>query len=273
MTPLLGTKTLSAPVGDKSGGDRRAARSLLSRALWRGMGRLWRGMGGRRPPHRQQACMIFTNHETRNTQHFSPALRRLQGEQPQACPTGFHETRDTKHESRLFFRRITNLCRVITGFCLPNTVFFESLRFFCPTIPHNSSEFVGIRRIPTEPLSARSPRRQHGLLGFHQPRDTQHGFPLPSGDSNESNRKPDQRVFTKHETRNTNHGFFSKHSFFSNHVFPTRDFPRFPTISHHFPAFPGPPTPLCCSRSASRRAPSSAVPAAVRARSSAAKTQ
>ena len=95
MTPLLGTKTPSAPVGAKSGGDRRAARSLLSCALWR-------GMGGVRPPH-----------------------------------------------------------------------------------------------------------RQHGLLGFHQPRDTQHGFPLPSGDSNESNRKPDQRVFTKHETRNTNHGFYA----------------------------------------------------------------
>ena len=46
MTPLWATKHSSAPVGDKSGGDRRAARSLLSCALWRGMGRLWRGMGG-----------------------------------------------------------------------------------------------------------------------------------------------------------------------------------------------------------------------------------
>ena len=94
MTPLLGTKTPSALVGDKSGGDRRAARSLLSCALWSGIARLWRGMGGRRPP-----------------------------------------------------------------------------------------------------------RRQHGLLGFHQPRDTQHGFPLPAGDSKESNLKPDQRVFTRHERR------------------------------------------------------------------------
>ena len=94
MTPLWGTKHSSALVGGKSGGDRRAARSLLSCALWRGMARLWRGMGGRRPP-----------------------------------------------------------------------------------------------------------RRQHGLLGFHQPRDTQHGFPLPSGDSKASNPKPEQRVFTKHERR------------------------------------------------------------------------
>ena len=94
MTPLWGTKIPSAPVGDASGGDGRTARSPLSCALWRGMGRLWRGMGGRRPP-----------------------------------------------------------------------------------------------------------RRQHGLLGIHQPRDTQHGFPLSSGDFKESNRKPGQQVFTKHERR------------------------------------------------------------------------
>ena len=40
-----------------------------------------------------------TNHES----GFPFPLRRLQGEQPQARPTGFHETRDTKHESLLFF--------------------------------------------------------------------------------------------------------------------------------------------------------------------------
>ena len=85
MTPLLGTKTPSALVGAKSGGDTRAARSLLSCALWRGMGRLWCGMGGGRPPHRQHglSCspavryffwsepgpptMVFTKHETRIT--------------------------------------------------------------------------------------------------------------------------------------------------------------------------------------------------------------
>ena len=142
MTPLLGTKTPSALVGAKSDGERRAARSLLSCALWSGMGRLWRGMGGRRPP-----------------------------------------------------------------------------------------------------------RRQHGLLGFHQPRDTQHGFPLPSGDSKESNPKPDQRVSTNHESRDTNHGFYGFHEsrdtkhesrlFFESRL----PYPRFPTISHHFPAFPGPPPP------------------------------
>ncbi len=134
MTLLLGTKTSSAPVGAKSGGDTRAARSLLSCALWSGMARLWRGMGGRRPP-----------------------------------------------------------------------------------------------------------RRQHGLLGFHQPRDTQHVFPLPSGDFMESNLKPDQRVF--HESQDTNHGFFSNH-----------DFPRFPTISRHFPA-PPPPSAVLARLPGARRQP------------------
>ena len=75
MTPLLGTESPSAPVGAKSGGDRRAARSLLSCALWSGMGRLWRGMGGMvRPeplsahhPHQQQGLSGF--HETRDPNH------------------------------------------------------------------------------------------------------------------------------------------------------------------------------------------------------------
>ena len=64
---------------------------------------------------------------------FSPALRRLQREQPQARPTGFHETRDTKHESRLFFESR-----------LPYTRF--------PTISHHFPPFPGISRPPHPPL-------------------------------------------------------------------------------------------------------------------------
>ena len=88
MTPLWGTKHSSALVGAKSDGDRRAARSLLSCALWRGMGRLWRGMGGMgRPeplathhPHQQQRHSGF--HETRDTAFMAavPAVKsRLPG--------------------------------------------------------------------------------------------------------------------------------------------------------------------------------------------------
>ena len=57
------------------------------------------------------------------------------------------------------------------------------------------------------------------------------------------------RVFTKHETRDTNHGFFS------NHSFPAHDFPPFPAISRHFPAFPGPPPPPSADQVFTRRPP------------------
>ena len=55
--------------------------SLLSCALWSGMGRLWRGMGGMGRPEPLSA------HRPHRQQDLS----------------GFHETRDTRHESRLFF--------------------------------------------------------------------------------------------------------------------------------------------------------------------------
>ena len=110
MTPLLGTKTSSTPVGAKSGGDGRAARSLLSCALWRGMGRLWRGMGGMgRPeplsahrPHQQHDHSGF--HETRDPR---PGCCQARGVSQREF-RGFHETRNTRHETRLLcFSRIT----------------------------------------------------------------------------------------------------------------------------------------------------------------------
>ena len=101
MTPLLGTKTPSAPVGDKSDGERRAARSLLPCALWRGMGRLWRGMGGTgRPeplsehhPHKQHDLSGF--HETRDTRPGYCQARAQAGANSEVFTK--HESRDTKH--------------------------------------------------------------------------------------------------------------------------------------------------------------------------------
>ncbi len=125
MTPLLGTKNPSAPVGDKSGGDTRAARSLLSCALWRGMGRLWRGMGGMgRPeplsahrPHQQQGLSGF--HETRDPR---PGYCQAHGKCQREF-RGFHETRITRHESRplCFSRDTKHETRLLSpsGRCFP----------------------------------------------------------------------------------------------------------------------------------------------------------
>ena len=207
MTPLLGTKTQSAPVGAKSGGDRRAARSLLSCALWRGMGRLWRGMGGMGCPEPLSA------HRPHRQQRLS----------------GFHETRDTRHESRLFFESQ-----------LPCPRF--------PTISHDFPAFPGISRPPPtplrrssvhapsaflgqphgtaaparsllscalwrsmgrlwrgmggmgrpEPLSAHRPHQQQDLSGFHETRDPRPGYCQARGKC--------QREFPGfHETRDTKH--------------------------------------------------------------------
>ena len=208
MTPLLGAKTPSAPVGDKSGGDRRAARSLLSCALWRGMGRLWRGMGGMgRPeplpahrPHQQQGLSGF--HETRITNHAtrcSSSLRRLQAEQSQARPTGF--SRNTKHESR------------ITEFLSPGHGF--------PV--HDCSPLFGIvhqkiLRLSQYPLSVltgngackvftnhETEDKNHGLYAFHETRNTALPVHWPSDISSGANQasQPWFSRNTRHETRIT----------------------------------------------------------------------
>ena len=68
MTPLWGTKHSSALVGDKSGGDRKAARSLLSCALsrcgaaWGGYGAAWAATV---PRAGNTAGWVFTSHESR----------------------------------------------------------------------------------------------------------------------------------------------------------------------------------------------------------------
>ena len=165
MTPLLAAKTRSAPAGDKSGGDTRAARSLLSCALWHGAAMARHGRHGAASAHRRhgpfapsrvvrapsaitaffrnRAFLVFesrnTKHETRITafvvarhgaamarhgrppspapQHGLLGFRRQRITQPVFLLSsgdskksnskpglqGFHESRITRHESRLFF--------------------------------------------------------------------------------------------------------------------------------------------------------------------------
>ncbi len=131
-----------------------------------------------------------TNHAT----CFSPVLRRLQGEQPQARPTGF--SRNTNHETR-------------------NTAFMLLSLLSCALRR-------GIGRLWCGMGGRRPPRRQHGLLAFHQHESRNMFFPCPPATPRRAAPSPAYGVFTKHESRDTNHGFYA----------------FLPTISHNFPRFP-----------------------------------
>ena len=112
-------RPFGSPWERKVASRKTAARSLLPCALRSGMGRLWRGMGGMgRPepqsahhPHRQHAHSGF--HETRDPKHETrllPGARRGVPSGPARIP---RFSRNTKHETRnTAFFRITAFCRV-----------------------------------------------------------------------------------------------------------------------------------------------------------------
>ena len=195
---------------------------LLSCKLWSGMGRLWRGMGGHRPPHRQNGLYGF--HETRLFRPFPLTSRQtFLLERPRSPDHAFHESRDTKHESRLFpFSR-----------CFPASCGAAMARHGRPPSPAPATKPVWFSR-----------NTAFSVFPVHR----------PSGISSGANQAPDQAF---HESRDTKH----ESRLFSESQLP---YPRFPSISRHFPPFPGPPTPLRRSRSASPRAPSAAAPASDR---------
>ena len=79
------------------------------------------------------------------------------------------------------------------------------------------------------PWFSRITRHESRITAFHR-------VLRPSG-GEKCRLGPPTMVFAKHETRDTNHGL---HAFHESQL----PYPRFPTISHDFPVFPGPPTPL-----------------------------
>ena len=252
MTPLWGTKTPSAPVGpSRVGTEEPPGRCFpaLCGAAWGGYGAAWAAAV---PRTGNAAFMVL--HGTRVTKHGFP---RPCGDSRESNPKPdqrvFHETRDTKHESRLL--------RFPTHDFPPFPTI--SRHFPAPPTPlrrssvHAPSAFLGqppglprraalpghcfparcgaaMERLWRGMGGGRPPHRQHGLscspavryffwsepglptmvFTKHETRNTafmlftNHEsrnmvFPCPSGDSKESNAKPDQRVF--HETRNTRH--------------------------------------------------------------------
>ena len=204
MTPLLGTKTSSALVGAKSGGDGRTARSPLSCALWSGMG----GYGA------AWAAALPRAGNTAFPVHRSSDISSGANQAPQPW-----FSRNTSHETR------------ITAFMLFMNHSFPTHDFPpFPTISRHFPAFPGISRPPPPPPSADqvSTRRPPFLV-------SRPGLPPPPGRCfparcgaawggygaawaawgapslcprtvRTGNRTI--RVFTKHETRNTNYGLF-----------------------------------------------------------------
>ena len=170
----------------------------------RGMGRLWCGMGGRRPPRRQHGLLGF--HQPRITQHGFPlpsAAPRRATPSPACGVFTKHETRNTNHGRYAFLPTISH------DFPAPPTPLGKGPRAVRSLL--SCALWRGIGRLWRGMGGRRPPRRQHGMLGFHQPRDTQHVFPLPSAAPRRAAPSPAYGVFTKHETRDTNHGFHAFH--------------------------------------------------------------
>ena len=192
-------------------------------AAWGGDGAEWAAAV---PPHRQRGLYGF--HESRLFRPFPLTGRQtFLLERTRPPNQAFHESRDTNHESRLlrFSRCFPASCGAAWG---------GDGAAWAATVP---------------------PHRQQGLYGFHESRLLR-PFPFTGRQTFllERTRPPNQAF---HESRDTKH---ESRLFFESQL----PYPRFPTISRHFPPFPGPPTPLRRSRSASRCAPSAAAPAANR---------
>ena len=264
MTPLLATKTPSEPAGDKSGGERRAARSLLSCALWRGMGRLWRGMGGMgRPeplsahrPHQQQGLSGF--HETRDTNHgLFRVLRPSGGEK---CRLSASVGRSAGFKGGCTKRCVNEWKGVYLYPERKITTFSEPRLGSRPGISHNIPQCVGKIRISPCRQSSASAHAARSLLscalwrgmgrlwrgmGGRRPplrntacwvfagHESRNMFcSCPPATPRRATPSPSYRVFTNHESRDTNHGFF-----FESRLVIRLD--ALPTSAHHCPLLPG----------------------------------
>ena len=162
MTPLLGTKTLSAPVGDKSGGDTRAARSLLSCALWRGMGGYGAAWAAAVPRTGNRAFRVFTKHETRNTAFFRitafTAVRFSVGARGVASPET--AVRITAPAGKSLFS--SSPLFTIVRHCSPKNIVLRQ----CPRAARSllsCALWRGMGRLWRGMGGRRRPHRQHGL--------------------------------------------------------------------------------------------------------------
>ncbi len=168
MTPLLGTKTQSAPVGDAPRGDTRAVRATAAKVFHE----------SRNTRHESRLFRFFPKHETRNTNHGLCGRCVRRGCARDAQPETPARTAAHAAWSLLSCALWRGMGRIWRG-------------------------MGGI--LPPEPLSAHCPRRQHGLLGFHESRNM--FFPCPPATPRRATPSPANGFFAKRESRDTNHGF------------------------------------------------------------------
>ena len=239
--------------------------------------------GNRRPDHcpRRQAAvfqftivhhcsLLFTIVRHCSEKKYCPALVPRRQFFLERTKTRLWFSRNTNHETRntAFFRitalipcpllpTIARYCPALLGgkYCPARVSSCRPVAAFLRVVERQGRLWRGMGGL-------RPPHRQHGLLGFHQPRDTQHGFSLslrrlqgeqpkarPTGFSRITRsrdtaiawRAASQREFQGfHETRITNHGFFSNHGLYASLLTISHHFPPFPTISRHYSAPPPP---------------------------------
>ena len=179
---------------------------------------------GRRPSPAPatRPFMFFTRHGLSR----SPAARHSFWSEP-APPTMLF----TRHESRI-----------------TNHGFYAFLAAYLQVVARHGAAMARHGRPPSPRTGNKACMvfTNHGFSAFYVHR--------PSAISPGANQTPNHGF---HESRDTKH---ESRLFFESQL----PYPRFPTISRHFPPFPAPPTPLRRSRSASPRAPSAAAPAASR---------
>ncbi len=227
---VRGPSGLGASRAEEKGASRLARAGVLDRTLSTASKRNeimaviscastvgWWEMQAIATPSRGQR--FFTNHESRVTKHgfFSPwcATGGSTGNRrPDHCP---------RRQAAVFLFAIVHHCSPL----------FSKKMFCASALAPPGHCFPAPVRVAWggygaawAPAVPRTGNRACWVFTSHETRNMV--FPCSSGDSRKSNPKPGQQFFTNHESRIT--------------AF-TLPYPRFPTISRHFPAFPGPPPP------------------------------
>ena len=139
--------------------------------LWRGMGRLWRGMGGDCPPHRQHGFMHFTKHETRITAFmlFFPRLPGIAHYCPlKKCRKPWRPRNTAVDLAALDVSRAP--LRDSPAVRLSKRIMNQGLSWRAAQASPNSEVFTNQE---TRPFLARR-ASQREIQGFHESRDTKH---------------------------------------------------------------------------------------------------